>query len=106
MSQKILITGATGKTAALVATQLREQGVAMDASAWFAMYGPGGLPAAQAQRISQAVQTALKEPVFAQRMSALGLEPIGSTPEQLLAVQRADFAKWAKPVKDSGFQAD
>lgn len=85
---------------------LREQGVAMDASAWFAMYGPGGLPAAQAQRISQAVQTALKEPAFAQRMSALGLEPIGSGPEQLLAVQRADFAKWAKPVKASGFQAD
>lgn len=85
---------------------LREQGVAMDASAWFAMYGPGGLPAAQAQRISQAVQTALKDPAFAQRMSALGLEPIGSNPEQLLAVQRADFAKWAKPVKASGFQAD
>lgn len=85
---------------------LREQGVAMDASAWFAMYGPGGLPAAQAQRLSLAVQAALKEPAFAQRMSALGLEPIGSTPEQLLAVQRADFAKWAKPVKASGFQAD
>jgi tripartite-type tricarboxylate transporter receptor subunit TctC len=78
---------------------LREQGVAMDASAWFAMYGPGALAPAQAQRISQAVQAA-------QRMSALGLEPIGSTPEQLLAVQRADFAKWAKPVKASGFQAD
>jgi tripartite-type tricarboxylate transporter receptor subunit TctC len=85
---------------------LREQGVAMDASAWFAMYGPGGLPTATAQRISQAVQTALKEPAFAQRLSALGLEPIGSTPEQLAAVQRADFAKWAAPVKASGFQAD
>lgn len=85
---------------------LREQGLAMDASAWFAMYGPGGLPAAQAQRISQAVQQAIKDAAFAQRMSGLGLEPIGSTPEQLLAVQRADFAKWAKPVKASGFQAD
>ena len=85
---------------------LREQGVAMDAGAWFAMYGPGGLPAAQAQRLSVAVQTAIKDAAFAQRMSALGLEPIGSTPDQLLAVQRADFAKWAKPVKASGFQAD
>ena len=85
---------------------LREQGLAMDASAWFAMYGPGGLPAAQAQRISQAVQTAMKDAAFAQRMSSLGLEPIASTPEQLLAVQRADLAKWAKPVKASGFQAD
>ena len=85
---------------------LREQGVAMDAGAWFAMYGPGGLPAAQAQRLSVAVQTAMKDAAFAQRMSALGLEPIGSTPEQLAAVQKADFAKWAKPVKASGFQAD
>ena len=85
---------------------LREQGVAMDASAWFAMYGPGGLPAAQAQRLSQAVQLALKDPALAQRMNALGLESIGSSPEQLAAVQRADFAKWAKPVKTSGFQAD
>jgi tripartite-type tricarboxylate transporter receptor subunit TctC len=85
---------------------LREQGLAMDASAWFAMYGPGGLPPAQAQRISQAVQQAMKDAAFSQRMSSLGLEPIGSTPEQLLAVQRADLAKWAKPVKASGFQAD
>ena len=85
---------------------LREQGVAMDAGAWFAMYGPGSLPAAQAQRLSVAVQTAMKDTAFAQRMSALGLEPIGSTPEQLASVQKADFAKWAKPVKASGFQAD
>ena len=85
---------------------LREQGVAMDAGAWFAMYGPGGLPAAQAQRLSVAVQTAMKDTAFAQRMSALGLEPIGSTPDQLASVQKADFSKWAKPVKASGFQAD
>jgi tripartite-type tricarboxylate transporter receptor subunit TctC len=85
---------------------LREQGVAMDASAWFAMYGNAGMSTAQAQRLSTAVQAALKDTVFAQRLSALGLEPIGSTPEQLAAVQKADFAKWAKPVKASGFQAD
>ena len=85
---------------------LREQGVAMDASAWFAMYGPGLLPAAAAQRLSGAVQAALKDPAFAQRLSALGLEPIGSSPDQLAAVQRTDLAKWAKPVKASGFQAD
>ena len=30
----------------------------------------------------------------------------GRGPDSVLAVQRADFAKWAKPVKASGFQAD
>lgn len=85
---------------------LREQGVPMDASAWFAMYGPGTLPAATAQRLSTAVQAALKDPTLQTRLTALGLDTVGSTPDQLAAVQRADLAKWTKPVKDSGFQAD
>ena len=102
----IAVAGATRAPQLPDVPTLREQGVAMDASAWFAMYGNAGMTAAQAQRLSTAVQAALKEPAFAQRMSALGLEPIGSTPEQLAAVQKADLAKWAKPVKASGFQAD
>ena len=85
---------------------LREQGVAMDASAWFAMYGPGSLPAATAQRLSSAVASAMKDPALLARMGAIGLETIASTPEQLATVQRNDLAKWAAPVKASGFQAD
>ncbi len=85
---------------------LREQGVAMDATAWFAMYGPGALPAATAQRLSAAVQAVMKDAALLARLGALGLEPMASTPEQLAAVQRTDLAKWAGPVKASGYQAD
>ena len=85
---------------------LREQGVAMDAGAWFAMYGPGALPAATAQRLSSAVAQTLKDPTLLAKLGAIGLDVIGSTPEQLAAVQRNDLAKWARPVKASGFQAD
>lgn len=85
---------------------LREQGVAMDASAWFAMYGPGALPAATAQRLSSAVVQTLKDATLLARLGAIGLDVIASTPEQLATVQRNDLAKWAKPVKTSGFQAD
>ena len=85
---------------------LREQGVAMDASAWFAMYGPGTLPAATAQRLSSAVALAMKDPGLLAKLGAIGLDVIASTPEQLATVQRNDLAKWAKPVKASGFQAD
>jgi tripartite-type tricarboxylate transporter receptor subunit TctC len=102
----IAVTGAQRAPQVPEVPTLREQGVAMDASAWFAMYGPGALPAAAANRLSLAVQAALKDPAMAARMSALGLEPIGSTPSQLAAVQKTDFEKWAKPVKASGFQAD
>ncbi len=102
----IAVTGAQRAPQLPDVPTLREQGLAMDASAWFAIYGPGALPAATAQRLSAAVQSAMKEPALQAKLSALGLEAIASTPEQLAAVQRADLAKWAKPVKASGFQAD
>ena len=102
----IAVTGAQRAPQLTDVPTLREQGLAMDASAWFAIYGPGALPAATAQRLSAAVQSAMKEPALQAKLSALGLEAIASTPEQLAAVQRADLAKWAKPVKASGFQAD
>jgi tripartite-type tricarboxylate transporter receptor subunit TctC len=48
----------------------------------------------------------MKDPALRQRFEAIGVEPIGSTPEQLAAVQKADLAKWEKPVKATGYQAD
>jgi len=102
----IAVAGATRSPLLPDVPTLREQGVAMDATAWFAMYGPGALPREQAARIQQAVATAMKDPALRQRFEAIGLEPIGSTPEQLAAVQKADLAKWEKPVKATGYQAD
>jgi tripartite-type tricarboxylate transporter receptor subunit TctC len=102
----IAVAGATRAPQLPDVPTLREQGVAMDATAWFAMYGPGGLPREQAQRLSAAVQAVMKDKTLTDRMVALGLDPIGSTPDQLAAVQRADFAKWAAPVQKSGFKAD
>lgn len=102
----IAVAGATRSPLLPDVPTLREQGVAMDATAWFAMYGPGTLPREQAQRIQQAVAQALKDPALRKRLDDIGLEPIGSTPEQLAAVQRADFAKWEKPVKATGYTAD
>jgi tripartite-type tricarboxylate transporter receptor subunit TctC len=102
----IAVAGATRSPLLPDVPTLREQGVAMDATAWFAMYGPGTLPREQAQRISQAVAGAMKDPALRKRLDDIGLEPIGSTPEQLAAVQKADLAKWEKPVKATGYQAD
>ena len=102
----IAVAGATRSPLLPDVPTLREQGVAMDATAWFAMYGPGALPREQAVRIQQAVATAMKDPALCQRFEGIGLEPIGSTPEQLAAVQKADLAKWEKPVKATGYQAD
>ena len=102
----IAVAGANRATKVPEVPTLREQGVPIDASAWFAMYGPANLPVDVVQRLNKAVILAMKDAEFAAKLTALGLEPIGSSPEQLAAVQKADFAQWEKPVKASGFTAD
>ncbi len=102
----IAVAGAVRAAQVPEVPTLREQGVPIDASAWFAMYGPANLSGDVVQRLNRAVILAMKDAEFAAKLTSLGLEPIGSTPEQLAAVQKTDFAKWEKPVKASGFTAD
>jgi tripartite-type tricarboxylate transporter receptor subunit TctC len=85
---------------------LREQGVPMDASAWFAIYGPANMPPAVLARINKAVVEAINDPAAKAKLSSMGFDVIGSTPEQLAAVQKSDLNKWEKPIKATGFQAD
>ena len=43
---------------------------------------------------------------FRQRIEVEGIEPIGSTPEQLGAYIKSEGVKWAKIVKESGAKVD
>ena len=43
---------------------------------------------------------------FIKRMSELGYVIIGSSPEQMTAMQRAEQTRWAPVVKASGASAD
>jgi tripartite-type tricarboxylate transporter receptor subunit TctC len=48
----------------------------------------------------------LKSPDVAKRLSDLGLEPVGSTSDELATYQRAEIQKWSKVVKDSGAKVE
>jgi tripartite-type tricarboxylate transporter receptor subunit TctC len=85
---------------------LREQGLNMDASGWFGVFGPAKLPIDMVNRISAAIATAMKEKETQERLLKLGYEALGSTPAALAAAHRADFARWEKPIKATGFTAD
>ena len=102
----IAVTGAKRSAQLLDVPTLREQGIAMDASAWFAIYGPANMPPATLARINKAVVEAINDPAVKIKLSSMGFDVIGSTPEQLAAVQKSDLNKWEKPIKATGFQAD
>ncbi|UIF85780.1 tripartite tricarboxylate transporter substrate binding protein [Cupriavidus sp. UYPR2.512] len=77
-----------------------------EASSWFGMLAPAGTPPDVIHRIQQEVAKALHAPAVRERLQAQGAEPVGNTPEQFAAFIRAETAKWAKVVKDSGAKVD
>jgi len=98
----IAVTGATRDPQVPEVPTLREQGIDMEATAWFAMYGPAGLKPEVLARLEQAVMRAVQQPAVRDKLLALGYEPIGSNSQQLAAAQRADLARWEKPIKAAG----
>jgi tripartite-type tricarboxylate transporter receptor subunit TctC len=102
----IAVTGATRDPQVPEVPTLKESGVNMEATAWFAMYGPAGLPPEVLARLERSISTAVKTPALRERFLKLGYEPIGSSSAELAAAQRADLARWEKPIKSTGVQLD
>ena len=48
----------------------------------------------------------MKAPAVKARFALLGATPVGSTPEELAALIRADYDKWGPIIKAAGIQAE
>lgn len=75
-------------------------------STWFAFYAPAATPRAIIDKIAGDMRRVLAQPDMQQRLAAIGVDVIASTPDELAAFQRAEIAKWGKIVKDSGAKVD
>lgn len=67
---------------------------------------PSGTPRDVVNRISADMNRVLQAQEVRQRMAAIGLTPVGNTPEQFDAYIRAEIPRWAAVVKASGATAD
>ncbi len=102
----LAVTGAQRDPQVPEVPTLKEQGVDMVATAWFAMYGPAGLAPEVRDRISAAVAKAIRTPALRSKLIEQGYEPVGSTPSELAAAQAADLKRWEGPIKATGVQLD
>jgi len=55
------------------------------------------------ERISLAVRDALTDPEVKAKITAMGMEAKGSTPEELDAYDRSELERWRYVVKASGY---
>ena len=73
---------------------------------WFGLYGPKGLPADIVGRVNAGINQALQDAEVKDRLSRLGIEPAGGTPQQFARMAEADRAKWKKIIVERKLIAD
>jgi tripartite-type tricarboxylate transporter receptor subunit TctC len=73
---------------------------------WFGIVGPAGIPKPVVQKLNEALVRAIRSPEIRERMSAVGFEPLTSTPDEFARVIRTDRDRWGPIVKGSGAIVD
>jgi tripartite-type tricarboxylate transporter receptor subunit TctC len=103
----LAVSGAERSPLAPSIPTFREQGLtSTDVVGWVGVFAPAGTPKAVVDRLSAAIAQAVRTPAIREKYLALGVEPTGTTPEELAAIMAADTARWAPIVKASGFSAE
>jgi tripartite-type tricarboxylate transporter receptor subunit TctC len=76
------------------------------ATSWYALVGPAGTPPGVIERLHAEAVRALREPDVREKIQGLGADPIGSTPAEFAAMQRAETVRWTRVAKDANIRAD
>jgi tripartite-type tricarboxylate transporter receptor subunit TctC len=86
---------------------MAEAGLAgYDISSWQAMYAPAGTPREIVARLHAETAKILRAPENQKKLSELGLDAGGMSPDELLALMRSDIPRLGKVVRESGAKVD
>jgi hypothetical protein len=85
---------------------IAESGVpGFEVIAWYNMFAPARTPRAVVERINGEINRMLLQPEMRERLLALGVSPLGGTPEALGKFLRFEVERWAKLIGDTGVVA-
>jgi tripartite-type tricarboxylate transporter receptor subunit TctC len=89
---------------------LEEAGLkGFEVTVWHALYAPKSTPKPVIEKLTGALQDALKDSNVKQRFGELGTEPVSSdraTPQALQNHLKAEIDKWTPIIKKAGVYAD
>ena len=72
----------------------------------YAVFAPAKTPAAVVNRLNQEIARVLSRPEVRERFLTGGVEPVGSSPEQLTAKMKYDMTRLGKMIKDLGLRSE
>ena len=73
---------------------------------WYGIFAPAGTPAEIVRKLNAEINRVLQAADVRERLTALGTEPTGGTPEQFAQVIKTDTARWAKVVGAAGIRVE
>lgn len=75
-----------------------------DATIWYGVFGPAGMPREVTGKLNQAIVSALRTPELAKRLADLGADVSAGTPAELGDFLREQVAKWTTFIKQRGIE--
>src|SRR5262249_32310810 len=76
------------------------------ATGWFSVVARAGTPRPIVDRLNGVLTGYLRRGDVADRLRALAIEPLTSTPDELAAFVAAEIKKWAQVVSDAGIMPE
>jgi tripartite-type tricarboxylate transporter receptor subunit TctC len=69
---------------------------------WYAIMAPAGTPAPAVARLSREIGKVMQDPAVAERVAAVGLDPVTGTPAELEALVRRDIERYRRIITLTG----
>ncbi len=77
-----------------------------EARGWNGVLAPAGTPKPIIEKLHQEIVKIVRSPEFAKNLINEGAFAVGNTPEEFVAVIRADMKKWSAVIKEAGIKAE
>jgi tripartite-type tricarboxylate transporter receptor subunit TctC len=77
-----------------------------EATTWTGVVAPVGMPRAIVTKLNAEIVQMVASPSYREKVTAIGSDPMSSTPEQFAEFIRKESAKWAEVIKRSGAKID
>jgi tripartite-type tricarboxylate transporter receptor subunit TctC len=72
------------------------------AQGWFAVVAPAGTPRPIVDKLNAVLTSHINKPEVQDRLYAVGIQPLTSTPDELAKFIPAEIEKWGQVIRDAG----